>query len=32
MGGGHYRSPDYETAPNRVDLHIELGIASLTIR
>ena len=32
MGGGHYRSADYETAANRVDLHIELGIATLTIR
>ena len=32
MGGGHYRSPEYESAPNRVDLQIELGLASLTIQ
>jgi hypothetical protein len=32
MSGGHYRSPDYEAAPNRVDMHIELGLASLTIQ
>ena len=32
MGGGHYRSPEYDTAPNRIDLHIELGLASLIIQ
>src|SRR4051794_22033345 len=25
QGGGRYRSPEYESAPNRVDMHIELG-------
>jgi hypothetical protein len=32
MGGGHYRSAAYETAPNRVDMQIELGLANLTIQ
>ena len=32
MGGGHYRSADFETAANRVDLQIELGIATLRIQ
>jgi hypothetical protein len=32
MGGGRYRSADYETTPNRVEMRIELGSASLTIR
>jgi hypothetical protein len=32
QGSGRYRSAEYDTAVNRVDLHLELGIASLTIR
>jgi hypothetical protein len=32
LGGGHYRSVDYEAAANRVDLQIELGIATLRIQ
>ena len=32
MGDGHYRSADYDTSSNRVDLQIELGMATLTIR
>jgi hypothetical protein len=32
IGGGHYRSPEYDTAPNRVDMQIELGIATLRIQ
>jgi hypothetical protein len=32
LGGGHYRSADYDSASNRIDLHIELGMATLTIR
>jgi hypothetical protein len=32
LGGGHYRSVDYDTAANRVDMQIELGIATLRIQ
>jgi hypothetical protein len=32
MGGGHYRSAGYGTAANRVDMQIELGIATLRIQ
>jgi hypothetical protein len=32
LSDGHYRSPDFDTAANRVDMRIELGIAQLTIR
>lgn len=31
LGGGHYRSPNYDTAANRVDLHANLGVGQLTI-
>jgi hypothetical protein len=30
--GGVYRSPDYDTAPNRVDVKVEAGIGSLDVR
>jgi hypothetical protein len=30
--GGVYQSPDYDTAPNRVDLDIETGVGSVDIR
>ncbi|MCI0520014.1 MAG: DUF5668 domain-containing protein [Chloroflexi bacterium] len=30
--GGMYRSADYETAQNRVDIEVEMGIGSVTIR
>lgn len=30
--GNHYQSPDYETAANRVDLDVETGVGSVTIR
>lgn len=30
-GGGDYRSPDYDTAENRLDIHLELGSGSLII-
>jgi hypothetical protein len=30
-GGGHYRSPGYDTAANRVELHAILGVGQLTI-
>jgi N-terminal domain of toast_rack, DUF2154 len=32
MGGGHYRSAEYDTAANRIDMQIELGIATLRIQ
>jgi Domain of unknown function (DUF5668) len=32
VGDGLFRSPDYETAANRVDLTIDSGLASVTIR
>jgi hypothetical protein len=32
LGGGRYRSTDYETAANRVEMHLELGAANLTVR
>ena len=32
MGNGHYRSADYDSATNRVDMEIELGIATLRVR
>jgi hypothetical protein len=32
VGTGHYRSADYDTATNRVDMEIELGIATLSVR
>lgn len=32
LGGGHYRSADYDTATNRVEMDIELGIATLRVR
>jgi hypothetical protein len=32
LGNGHYRSSDYDTATNRVDMEIELGIATLRVR
>jgi hypothetical protein len=31
IGGGHYRSTDYDTATNRVDMQVELGLATLRI-
>ena len=30
--GGVYQSPDYETAPNKVDLEIETGVGSIHVR
>lgn len=30
--GGLYRSPDYDTAANKVDLHIEAGVGSIDVR
>jgi hypothetical protein len=32
LGGGHYRSTNYELAASRIELHAELGVASLTVR
>ena len=32
VGGGRYRSPDYDSAANRVDLRVELGLAALTVQ
>jgi len=32
LGAGHYRSVDYDTATNRVEMAIELGIATLRVR
>ena len=32
VGGGDFRSPDYDTAENRIDLDIETGIGSVSIR
>jgi len=32
LGGGHYRSADYDTATNRVDMDINLGLATLRIQ
>jgi hypothetical protein len=29
---GEYRSPDYEVSGNRVDLDIEMGMGSVTVR
>jgi hypothetical protein len=31
LGGGRYRSPEYDAAFNRVDLHLELGAANVTV-
>lgn len=30
--GGEYRSPDFDTAANRLDLDVETGVGALTIR
>jgi len=30
--GDTYQSPDYETAPNRVDLYVETGVGSVDVR
>lgn len=30
--GGVYQSPDYDTAPNKVDVNIETGVGSIDIR
>jgi hypothetical protein len=32
LGAGRYRSTNYELAANRIELHAELGAASLTVR
>jgi hypothetical protein len=32
VGNGEYRSPDYDSATNRVDLYVDSGLASVTIR
>jgi hypothetical protein len=32
LGHGRYRSADYDTAANRVDLQAEVGIANITVR
>jgi hypothetical protein len=29
---GEYRSPDYETAANKVDLKLEMGVGSINVR
>jgi hypothetical protein len=31
LGNGRYRSPDYATAANRVEMHLELGIGDLSV-
>lgn len=28
----HYQSPDYETAANRVEMHLEMGVGSIEVR
>ncbi|HOT91057.1 MAG TPA: DUF5668 domain-containing protein [Anaerolineae bacterium] len=30
--GGEYRSPDYETAPNKVDIKLEGGVGTFSVR
>lgn len=32
VGGSQYQSPDYGTAPKQLDLRVEAGLASVTIR
>jgi len=32
LGNGRYRSVDYDTAANRVQMHLELGIGDLVVR
>jgi len=32
FGNGHYRSVDYDTATNRVEMRLELGIGDLVVR
>ena len=32
LGNGRYRSPDYATATNRVEMQLELGIGDLSVR
>ncbi|HSV84963.1 MAG TPA: DUF5668 domain-containing protein [Levilinea sp.] len=29
---GHYQSPDYESAANRVEMHLEMGVGSIEVR
>jgi hypothetical protein len=31
LGGGHYRSHDYETTANRVELRANLGVGRLIV-
>jgi hypothetical protein len=31
LGGGHYRSPDYETVANRVELRANVGVGKLIV-
>lgn len=31
-GGNLYRSPDYDAAANRVELHLEMGVGSIKVR
>jgi hypothetical protein len=30
--GGMYQSPDYETAENKAEIHVETGVGSITVR
>jgi hypothetical protein len=32
VGNGHYRSADFDTAPNRATILLDLGISSVTVR
>jgi len=32
LASGQYESPDYATAPNKVDLKVETGVGAVTIR
>lgn len=32
LAAGQYESPDYATAPNKVDLKVETGVGAITIR
>ena len=32
LGNGHYRSPDYDTATNRVQMRLEVGLGDVSVR
>ena len=32
LGNGRYRSVDYDTATNRIQMHLELGIGDLVVQ